>query len=355
LGVLEKFFLGSVSEYCLKHAECSVMIHKEGSQVHLPGTSSLPRPVSGKELMLLGNVTLSECLGKHKPFIHVESTANAHHIIKALTGNSITAVPVLETSQNKWLGFVDMVDIADYLIQFLKETKTDEQPGSLLARKPLLDIQAHQLFRRDSRSKTFRFLSAEDHLKHALELILEGFERIAVQDQDGKFVGVLSETKIVSFLSSSVDLFDLSQKTVEELQLGYREVISVNQHEPMKVAIEIMLQKNVHGVGVMEGDKLIGNLSVSDLKLAESDEELIQMFFLPVRDVLALQKRALNPFPICVQPQTTVEEVIEKFALTRVHRVYVVTEKEQLMGVITMSDLMSLIFSTFISSPVEKI
>jgi CBS domain-containing protein len=352
MGAIEKFFLGSVSEYCLKHAECSVMIHKKGS--HVCFTSSTPPigspRVTGKEL--LSCVTLHECLGpRHKPFTYVESNWNASQILKILTDHSITAVPVRDALHDRWLGFVEMTDIAEYILRVIKEAKTDEDLGQLLARKPLLGIHAAQLFKRESPAKTFKTLSSEDVLKDALELIVEkGFERFGVQDLTGKLIGVVSQTKIISFLSERADVFEFSRKTVSELQLGYREVISVNQHELLKAAIEIILQMNIHGVGVVDDQgKLVGNLSVSDLKIATSDEQLLQMFYLPTKQILAQQKQALIPSPICVQPGTTVEEVIEKFAITRVHRLYVLDEKEELLGVITMSDLMSLLFSVFIS------
>jgi CBS domain-containing protein len=349
LGALEKFFLGSVSEYCLKNADCSVMIHKKGANVQVSAPASKSPRVNGKEL--LSNTTLLQCMGRHKPFIHVEATANASQIIRLLTDHGITAVPVRDASQDRWLGFVDMTDIAHYVLQLLKEAKTDEELGQLFARKPLLAVHAHQLFKRDSPAKTLRVLSTEDSLKFALELIVEtGLERFAIQDTTGKFIGVLSETKIISFLSERADAFEFSRKTVAELQLGYREVISVNHLEHLKTAIELVLQMNVHGVGVADDDgKLIGNLSVSDLKMAASDEQLLQMFYLPTKQIIVQQKQNMIPSPMCVQPLATVEEVIEKFAITRVHRLYVVSEKEELLGVITMSDLMSLLFSVFVS------
>lgn len=56
-----------------------------------------------------------------------------------------------------------------------------------------------------------------------------------VSGEDNDLMGVLSQSLIVKFLAEHMDRFpDLDKKTIKELNIGFRTVISVNKENSVK-------------------------------------------------------------------------------------------------------------------------
>ncbi len=65
-----------------------------------------------------------------------------------------------------------------------------------------------------------------------------------VSGEDNDLMGVLSQSLIVKFLAEHMDRFpDLDKKTIKELNIGFRSVISVNKESSIKDTL-LMIRNN---------------------------------------------------------------------------------------------------------------
>ena len=66
-----------------------------------------------------------------KDVIYVDTETTVEHTCKILGQNNISAVPILDEHQNKFIGIVDLVDIALF-ISFAYEQKRKDTKGMLV-------------------------------------------------------------------------------------------------------------------------------------------------------------------------------------------------------------------------------
>jgi len=104
---------------------------------------------------------------------------------------------------------------------------------------------------------------------HAINRMnINGVHRIAAVDSDGSLQDLITQSLIIKFLTSHLDEIPFAAKTVDELKLGYRDVITVGQDKSCFFGFQTIVENKVSGVGVTDEDgKIIGNLSASDIKV----------------------------------------------------------------------------------------
>ncbi len=108
-------------------------------------------------------------------------------------------------------------------------------------------------------------------------------------------------------------------------------------------AFKLIRDQGLNSVGVVHEDngQLIGNISASDLKVVGLTGELFGRMLLSCRQYLTLIPSNPNfTYPISVNPSTTVEELIKKFDIAHVHRIYVVDNQQMPVGIVSVYDVL---------------
>ncbi len=95
--------------------------------------------------------------------------------------------------------------------------------------------------------------------------------------------------------------------------------------------------------------KLIANLSASDLRQLPLSEDFADLILLPVDEFLA-KLYGKVPVPISVKPEDSIRKATEMILEKRIHRVWVVNDQDEPIGVVTITDLLK----SFVSSPPEE-
>jgi len=142
-----------------------------------------------------------------------------------------------------------------------------------------------------------------------------------------------------------LDRLSIAQKSVDKLKLGFKEVLSIDTRQKALDAFNLIYDKSVSGVAVVDEGQLVGNISASDIKNIGAGAELLSRVFLPADEFLKLAPKVTQAVsgPYCVRPDAKFEAVVTQIVLTKSHRIYVINEFEKLIGVISLGDVLQMV------------
>ncbi|MGQ9788096.1 MAG: CBS domain-containing protein [Candidatus Hadarchaeaceae archaeon] len=168
-----------------------------------------------------------------------------------------------------------------------------------------------------------------DTVAHARKLMLRGRVKRLVVMEKGKAVGLLTVRDIVSRLKSGSPSWRL--RTLDNVLVSRvmsREVQSVSPETDVNRAVAMMLDRNVSGLVVMDGNRVVGMLTETDVVryFSETLGEKFKVRDLMSQDVFTVKRG---------QSVARVVELMEEHSV----RSLVVTEGEKLVGIIMDRDL----------------
>jgi len=125
----------------------------------------------------------------------------------------------------------------------------------------------------------------------------------------------------------------ITNKSVNDLRLGIKKVISVNVSAPIKAAFKLIADCKISGVAITEDNSniLVGNVSSSDIKITglyvngKFVQGSFQKLNTPIKEILS--ETMIKKKPVVVHPNTSITEVFKTMSREKIHRTYVVKEK----------------------------
>ncbi|WVZ85288.1 hypothetical protein U9M48_032233 [Paspalum notatum var. saurae] len=226
--------------------------------------------------------------------------------------------------------------------EFYKNTKVGDISGSFRW-APFLALQTSDTF------LTMLLLLSKYRMK-SLPVVEVGGDKIE---------NIITQSSVVHMLAECVGLpwFESwGTKKLSELGLPIMKpskLVKVNEDQPVLKAFQLMREKGVGGLPVMDtsGAKAIGNISIRDVqylltapKIYKEHRSITTKDFLTaVRHHLQEQHEAspLLHDVITCKKDDTIKDIILKLDSEKIHRIYVVDDKGNTEGVITLRDIIS--------------
>jgi len=281
---------------------------------------------------------------EHGRIITVTADTTIGSVFKTLVENKILSAPVFNTKTHKWVGFVDMVDLVHHALNVLNIPKTELDNADfdqLLSSDKFANEPCGSIV---DLSKRNPYLPVDQRapVTQAIEMMIKWrVHRVPVVDASGELLTIVTQSHVTRLIYKWIARFEqLADSSVEQLKLGYGDVITVRQDEEAIAAFRSIHEHGVSAVGVVDGDgKLVGNVSASDLKVIGYDGKLFSRLFVPVSDFVK-ETRPEGVGAICVTPRASFGQVLDKLVSNRVHRVYVVDENGKPIGVISLLEIL---------------
>jgi len=265
-------------------------------------------------------------------------------VFQGLAEHQILSAPVYDPVHRSHNAFVDMVDIVSFLVnEFSEQEITDLQAlksfkyakcgnvADLSGRDPYLPVEAMAPL-----------------LTAITKMVKWRVHRIPVIDSEGELQTVITQSHIVKFLYQNMYMFGtLPIQTVGDLKMFHAPVITISTEKKGFEAFKTMHDHRVSAVAVVDNDgKLIGNISVSDLKTIGFDGAKLARLYYPVSQFLKLLAKDRSDMvwaeePICVSAQSQFREVVGKLVQSRIHRVYLADASGAPTGVITQHEVLA--------------
>jgi len=298
--------------------------------------------------------------------LSVSGSATVSEALKTLADAGVLSLPVADAESG---GFCGVLSVTDCLRQIAKELKVEK---ASLPSTCTLDTVS-------SAFNTMRSMKVQDimhpgdlwYVEGAKPSVLDAVREMMTEKQihhrlytcasleDTRPNGVLSQSDVTQMLwDHRVELGNVLKKSVEELGLCGAAAETVPASQPtLKTLIDMYRdRKTCMGVVDTAGGKLVGNLSISDLRKVTPD--LYAMLLAPVGEfILALHGQpvpegevdwssALASVPLhSVSSSTPYETVLEMLSVKKLHRVYVVDSagsprRSSYIGIITLTDVL---------------
>lgn len=312
-------------------------------------TYGVGQPISAPTIPSVYNKKLSKLFRGRLVVLPGDFTVD--NALRRMAKYNITAVPVLKSKDDPTiLGFAGMLDFVAHLVKLLQKEGTQElnlDEANLKAKTEIFrKTPICELVDKSGRSP-FQVMNGEDSLSDAVESYLKGAQRIAITDDSGDIIGVISQWTVANYLATvptqDKDWIPVLREPISKA--GYSSnLISVNGKTNTLQSFLRMHTEKISCLAIVDDDgKLIGNLSVSDLKgfqlyLADFNDLLK-----PVCEFLALiRKKQGRPenFVVACSPKTLTKDVVTKLNDEIVHRAYIVDNDNKPIGVFSLSDLM---------------
>jgi len=246
--------------------------------------------------------------------------------------------------QKKFYGFVDVLDIAGYVLATWKNLSSHLEdlhfPSEPFFTAPILDVINF------SEIDVPIFIDEEKSISDLIKLFRNHvyfyrLHRVAVT-RNGDIVDVISQSDVVSFTASNIDHFPLQKSNMEIglIQGFYHSPIMIRIDASFVDALERLYKNRISGLALVDHEfKLSGNLSASDLR--GMNPSAFDFFTGSVLQFLAKGTSSFSKQTLSVGPGNTFGEVVQYLAKQRVHRLYVTTQNGNPLGLVTLFDVIS--------------
>jgi len=289
-----------------------------------------------------------EALAPSGPVVVADSKDSLSKTFLSMVKNNILCTPVLDTANNTFIGLIDMIDIACFVVDIAKNSDhlgTDyvdfmsrEEEFKGRATSDIADLS--------TRNKLYP-VTVGSNLLDAVNLMANNHvQRIPVLDYEGRITNLLTQSAVIDYLAKHVDQLGPSiQKTLKELNFERKPVISIDHNKRAIDAFRLMAENRISGLAVLDSDKkLMANVSARDLRSIQQDTRLFERLYYSVGEFVSHVRqanyRAIHP-SICCTFDDTFQKIIMRLAATRIHRMYVVDENRHPISVISLHDVLA--------------
>jgi len=262
----------------------------------------------------------------------LEQTQSVGDALGVLYANDILSAPILNEETRVCMGNIDVLDLLAYVLSVPLDSSTWATEIALRFKTSIYRVV--DFSKKDPFIPVLESTTLMDEISSHFQM---GVHRVPIVNVSNTIVGILSQFDVLEFLLSKMeegnykDLNDLGKKNIQEIPYTSK-VVSVPITASLLTAFELMSANRLHGVAVVnEKGVLAGNVSASDFK-AISQNNFYSMGVI-------LQQYLTVP-PLVVWQTSTFFDALDIMSKNRVHRVYVVNDNMNPIGIITLTDVM---------------
>jgi len=283
----------------------------------------------------LRNIPISQLAQPSKEVVIFYSTESVREALQRLSFHGILSAPVFDAETNMCVGSIDVLDLVTYVLAICKRDTPEKRKA--IFNSPLSYVAGA------SNCNPFLPISASASLLNVVQTLLaHGVHRVPVvafSEGNMEITGIVSKFDVIQYLydnRNNADVTRVLSKTVSQLEFVPGGVISIREDCTLEAAFEDIIANSISGLAVVDKEgKLIGNLSATDFK--GFTEENFDQLQTKVGEFIKYQ------VPVTCTRNSTLKHVIGSFVKEAVHRVYIIDDKKQPIGIVAITDVMKVI------------
>jgi len=300
-------------------------------------------------------------LPKDKKIIEIKSNTSVKDTVDILMKNHIHSAPVVDVKAkpdadwlDKYTGLVDMMDVSHFVLSLVenpdKKLSTRGYVGLTEENQKISSTTAGEIAG-ISGNNPFVGLDVNSSIRDAMLLLGKRhlYRIAAIDGKKQELVNIISQSTIIKLLSDNLGKFSgLVDKSLKELGLAdNKKVLSVPIHTPAIAAFKLIAENRVGAIPIIGvAGAVIANISAADMRAVLSSPSLYGALYLPLSSFLSLANEdrvdVMSPAITC-HPSATLKHVIQQLVVSHIHRMYVVDERQHLISVVSLTDVISTI------------
>jgi CBS-domain-containing membrane protein len=286
----------------------------------------------------LRSKTLQDVLANRakRDLIMLNPEQSLQEALQILGNNNILSAPVYDSQSQQLIALVDVVHMVTFITQDLRNQE------ELLPK--IKERRIRDLIENDSSTKDVLTFTYQDSLHSLIHRFSREYKRhrALVVDPQKKGLTLVSQTDIIRYLvDHESELGPILTSRLEDLNLANpsgADIYHLRENDPTFLGFQRMAEKSINAIAIIDHQgRIIGNLSASDLRGIQ-ESKLIYLFRSST-DFLQVMGRKFKP--VVGSSRISLGEAMTKALAARVHRIWIVDEKEKALGVVTFSDMLS--------------
>jgi len=285
--------------------------------------------------------------------IELNGDASVAEGFKILIFQNVLSVPLFDSKTHSYTTSLSMLDVVLHAIDSVGDFELDVTSGVSSALSILSEKERFRAYKaKDIAGKSNEPIPVisdpQVTIDRAVDLMVKTKAHHVLVVKGAELCNVITQSRIVECLSMlfGVDptFTALGSKTVQELNLGLRNVVSMQENAKAVDAFRVLAEKHITGMAVLNSSgSLIGNISVRDLRAIRSNAAFLKLLLLPLSEYLEVAHSEFGVSNAVVKcgMRDTYKTVMERIVENKVHRCYVVSDSGELVGVVTMWDLLN--------------
>ena len=276
--------------------------------------------------------------------VHVTSTTTVEEALFLLQRENILALPVYDEQKETFTHILTIFDILTYVAfgSFkIDEKEPDAYEVFKSAKIPISELVFKPIHSEDAKVWVY---NANDKICKVLEPMCKGVHRILVDIHNGEGkpqYRMLTQSDMIRFLSSYT-LFEPSSpdgtQKLKDLNIIRGNVKTANENTPALEAFRTLEIEDIMALPLVDDTgKLVATLSASDLRGLRSFQ-LKSILLSSIQFLLLFRGPAARRCVTCTE-NDTLFDIITKFIIFKVHRIWVVDANYHPVGVISLSDV----------------
>ncbi|XP_067864607.1 5'-AMP-activated protein kinase subunit gamma-2-like isoform X2 [Heptranchias perlo] len=263
----------------------------------------------------------------------------------ALVANGVRAAPLWESKKQSFVGMLTITDFINILHRYYKSPMVQ-----------IYELEEHKIesWRELYLQETFKPLvniTPDASLFDAVySLIKNKIHRLPVIDPiSGNALYILTHKRILKFLQLFVSEMPkpaFMKKTLEELGIGtYLNIAFIHPNTPIIKALSIFVERRVSALPVVdESGKVVDIYSKFDV-INLAAEKTYNNLDITVTQALRHRSQYFEGVMKCHRLDT-LETTVDRIVKAEVHRLVVVDEKESIVGIVSLSDILQALVLT---------
>jgi len=187
--------------------------------------------------------------------VSIEISDPISKAIEVLLKSDVSSVLVIDSDKRAVIGMIDMLDILSYLVNILpSQTEMDENYERAIAFRAfaLASEPVRSVLYASDRSTSLA-IQRSAKLIDIIDLFAEGFHRLAIVDEKGFPLKIVSQSAVNSFfLSYSKQLESILNDKIDDLNLWTKLPISVPANSKTVDVLRVIKETKRSGVAIVE-------------------------------------------------------------------------------------------------------
>jgi len=294
---------------------------------------------------LLSNTKVRDILDTKRKVVTANYNEEIKDLLKKLSDNHCLSAVITDSEKPGIWGFVDILDLMFCILEVAKESSdlTTERIENLKWEGQCYTRQLSGNVVNFSRSNPFQSVSLDTNLLEVVKIFAKEVHRVAVIDS-GTLVGVLSQSDIIQLLATRGQYIG-SKLTKPISQVGLEPLGAASVQDTVTVVecLKFMAEHKLRAVPIVDwNSRMVANFSATDL--LGINESNFHLLGLKVKEFLQTMYGFPKP-PVVCTTSDTVESVLLRMVVHKVHRVYIVDDRMIPTGVISMTDIMQFLLT----------